>query len=87
MDGSGGVLVQLKSTVGSVRTNVGGTEKDALVKSTLVTFAQYKPCSPVPAPMAELSTKPAPATPLLAAPGSAAMACTLALVVKTNGPA
>jgi len=60
--------------------------KDELVKATLVTFDQYEPCSPVPVPMAELSTKPALAMPLLAAPGWAAMACTLALVVKTNGP-
>ena len=41
MDGAGRVLVQLKFTVGSVRVNVGGTEKDALVKAALVTLAQY----------------------------------------------
>ena len=43
MEPAGGVVVQLKSTMGSVRINVGCIEKDELVKAALVTFAQYEP--------------------------------------------
>src|SRR5580700_2566507 len=86
IEAAGGVVVQLKLTVASVRTRVGRVENDTLVKATLVTLDQYDPCSPVPVPMAELSTNPTLATPLLTAPGWAAIACTLALVVKMKGP-
>ena len=72
--------------VGSMRPSVGGVLNPAARKAELLVLAQYFPNKPIPVPMAELLMKPALATPLLTAPGWAAMACTLALVVKTKGP-
>jgi len=83
---SGPELFQLKLMTASVRVNVGKVSKVTLVKTAELVLAQYWPSKPVPVPVAELLMKLAAAKPLLNAPAAAAMACKLALWVKTNGP-